>query len=236
MRGRAPQKPLRGGRVPLRRARVARRPRGVACVARRAPRASPRVRSVSGGVRAAMPFLDRSVKREVAESGFELMLIEVVEYFLRGHGARAFVPDGPSAAEAGTTQEVRARLEALGVDVGTRLIERYAMERERLGADLDVVKFICKDFWEQTFKKQVDVLRTNHRGLYVLTDNDFRWLSRVSPNGDEPTDATPEDYLVFPCGLVCGALSRLGLKCRVTAEIVPLPAGHKCSFHVQVIQ
>lgn len=185
-----------------------------------------------------MPFLDRSSRREVAESGFELMLIEVVEYFLRGHGARAFVPDdaSASAAAAGTTQEVRARLEALGVDVGTRLIERYAMERERLEADLDVVKFICKDFWEQTFKKQVDVLRTNHRGLYVLTDNDFRWLSRVSPNGDEPTEATPEDYLVFPCGLVCGALSRLGLKCRVTAEIVALSAGHKCSFHVQVIQ
>lgn len=183
-----------------------------------------------------MPFLDHSTKREVAESGFEFMLMEVVEYFLRGHGAKAFVPKGSTASAAGTTQEVRARLEALGLDVGTRLIERYAMERERLEADLDIVKFICKDFWEQTFKKQVDVLRTNHRGLYVLTDNDFRWLSRVSPNGDEPCDATAEDYLVFPCGLVCGALSRLGLKCRVTAEIVALAQGHRCSFHVQVIQ
>lgn len=181
-----------------------------------------------------MHRLDHTVKREVAESGFEFVMMEVVEYFLRGHGARAFVPPGETASSAGTTQEVRARLEALGVDVGTRLIERCAMERERLEADLDVVKFICKDFWEQTFKKQVDVLRTNHRGLYVLTDNDFRWLSRVSAAADEAT-GTPEDYLVFPCGVICGALSRLGLKCRVTAELIAMPQAYKCSFHVQRI-
>jgi len=30
------------------------------------------------------------------------------------------------------------------------------------------------------FKKQVDNLKTNHRGVYVLTDNSFRPLSRMS--------------------------------------------------------
>jgi hypothetical protein len=30
------------------------------------------------------------------------------------------------------------------------------------------------------FKKQVDNLKTNHRGVYVLTDNAFRPLSRMS--------------------------------------------------------
>jgi hypothetical protein len=30
------------------------------------------------------------------------------------------------------------------------------------------------------FKKQVDNLKTNHRGVYVLTDNIFRPLSRMS--------------------------------------------------------
>lgn len=182
-----------------------------------------------------MHRLDHSVKREVAESGFEFVMMEVVEYFLRGHGASAFVAPESAASEVGPSAEVRAPLEALGMDVGTRLIERYAMERERLEADLDVVKFICKDFWEQTFKKQVDVLRTNHRGLYVLTDNNFRWLSRVSA-ADAQNGGSAEDYLLFPCGLICGALTRLGLKCRVTAEIVTLPQAHRCSFHVQMIQ
>jgi trafficking protein particle complex subunit 6 len=182
-----------------------------------------------------MHRLDHTVRREVAESSLEFVLMEVVEYFLRGGGTRGFVAPGGTAASSGTVMEVSSRLESLGFDVGTRLVERYAMERERLEADLDIVKFICKDFWEQTFKKQVDVLRTNHKGLYVLTDNNFRWLSRVSMAGTAHAGA-PEDYLVFPCGLVCGALSRLGLKCRVTAEIVPDGQTYKCSFHVQVIQ
>lgn len=30
------------------------------------------------------------------------------------------------------------------------------------------------------FKKQVDNLKTNHRGVYVLTDHAFRPLSRMS--------------------------------------------------------
>lgn len=28
---------------------------------------------------------------------------------------------------------------------------------------LDVIKFICKDFWIAIFKKQIDKLQTNHR-------------------------------------------------------------------------
>ena len=30
------------------------------------------------------------------------------------------------------------------------------------------------------FGKQVDKLQTNHRGVFVLKDFQFRWLSRVS--------------------------------------------------------
>lgn len=28
---------------------------------------------------------------------------------------------------------------------------------------LDVIKFVCKDFWILIFKKQIDKLQTNHR-------------------------------------------------------------------------
>lgn len=45
---------------------------------------------------------------------------------------------------------------------------------------LDIIKFICKDFWIAVFQKQIDNLKTNHRGVYVLTDNSFRWLSKMS--------------------------------------------------------
>lgn len=185
---------------------------------------------------------ETSSRREAAETGLQLLLAEMVDYFMRGYGAHAFTPPAHANLPPDTDADKleicsakRHRVEALGHDVGARLVERYVLDRDRLDHDLDMVKFVCKDFWEHTFKKQIDVLRTNHRGLYVLTDNNFRWLKCVSRNdGQHPGCA--EDYVVFPCGLICGALTRLGVKCRVTAELIPLPTAYKCSFNVQVIQ
>lgn len=42
------------------------------------------------------------------------------------------------------------------------------------------MKFICTDFWMSIFKKQIDNLRTNHQGVYVLQDDAFRFLTRIS--------------------------------------------------------
>lgn len=42
------------------------------------------------------------------------------------------------------------------------------------------MKAVCKDFWSAVFKKQVDNLRTNHQGVYVLQDNKFRFLAAIS--------------------------------------------------------
>lgn len=46
---------------------------------------------------------------------------------------------------------------------------------------LELVKFICKDVWISLFDKQVDNLRTNHRGVYVVSDNAFASLNGLSP-------------------------------------------------------
>ena len=107
-------------------------------------------------------------------------------------------------------------------------------DRQRFGDHLEVIKFICKEFWAELFQKQVDNLKTNHRvsspsvqeqllrlsrqhnlalgdfcraitrpgmrhqtradlrgalspsllllqGVFVLQDNRFRWLHRLSP-------------------------------------------------------
>lgn len=40
---------------------------------------------------------------------------------------------------------------------------RITKDRPRFLDNLDVVKFICKDFWIALFKKQIDNLKTNHR-------------------------------------------------------------------------
>lgn len=76
--------------------------------------------------------------------------------------------------------ETVARLEAIGAHVGSAFAERLSRDRPPFGATLDVVKFVCKDVWTACFDKQVDNLRTNHRGVYVLQDNHFRPLLRLS--------------------------------------------------------
>jgi len=40
---------------------------------------------------------------------------------------------------------------------------RYTMDRPRFTDHLEAIKFICKDFWSEIFKKQIDNLKTNHR-------------------------------------------------------------------------
>lgn len=68
------------------------------------------------------------------------------------------------------------KFERMGYSVGQRLIERFhfplnkyllieraTKEKPRFGETLEIIKFICKEFWVDVFKKQVDNLRTNHR-------------------------------------------------------------------------
>ncbi|KAJ4950064.1 hypothetical protein NE237_026896 [Protea cynaroides] len=147
-----------------------------------------------------------------------------------------------------TKPELAARrIEAIGYLVGHQLSERYTIERPRFSDHLEAIKFICKDFWSELFKKQIDNLKTNHRGTFVLQDNRFRWLTHVSidpspANTDlsqEPSLATAESkaaqatnmHLYFPCGIIRGALSNLGIPCAVSADISNLPA---CSFLVRI--
>ena len=49
-----------------------------------------------------------------------------------------------------------------------QLFVRYTMERPRFSDHLEAIKFICKDFWSELFKKQIDNLKTNHRVSSVL--------------------------------------------------------------------
>ncbi|KAF1784741.1 NO signaling/Golgi transport ligand-binding domain [Phytophthora cactorum] len=72
--------------------------------------------------------------------------------------------------EAAHREAVIIKLEAMGYDVGCRFAERAARDRPRMLEPLDVIKFVCKDFWIAIFKKQIDKLQTNHRGVFVVQD------------------------------------------------------------------
>ncbi|GFR45946.1 hypothetical protein Agub_g7412 [Astrephomene gubernaculifera] len=184
--------------------------------------------------------------RRCAEVCLELLCVESVRIF---HEKQS----GPAAAAA---------LEAVGFRVGQQLAERYTRDKPRLGDTLEIIKFVCKDFWQALFKKQVDNLKTNHRGVYVLQDNGFRWLQRLSPPsapasataaagapassaGSLPPGAGAVDpareeavrqlalsHLHLPCGIVRGALCHLGVSCSVEADPKQLPS---CTFTVRIM-
>ncbi|KAK3136891.1 hypothetical protein QOZ80_5BG0444440 [Eleusine coracana subsp. coracana] len=171
--------------------------------------------------------------REVAESCVDAVVMEMVATYC----GRFYAAKPELAAR---------RIEAIGFQVGHQLTERYTMELPRFTDHLEAIKFICKDFWSELFKKQIDNLKTNHRGTFVLQDNSFRWLTRVSldPSADimDSTDndsaplgdtaaQTTSMLLYFPCGIIRGALTNLGITCSVSADMSNLPA---CSFVIRI--
>ncbi|KAL5136034.1 Bifunctional 3-dehydroquinate dehydratase/shikimate dehydrogenase, chloroplastic [Glycine soja] len=171
--------------------------------------------------------------REVSESCIDSLLTEMVACY-----CNRFYANKPELAAR--------RIEAIGYQVGHQLSERYTMDRPRFTDHLEAIKFICKDFWSELFKKQIDNLKTNHRGTFVLQDNKFRWLARMSIDPSTENVSPVEDitsptaeskaaqamsmHLYFPCGIIRGALSNLGIPCAVSADISNLPA---CSFVVR---
>ena len=135
------------------------------------------------------------------EVPFELLHLELVTSSLSGRG-----DDDSGGAPLGLSLSA-SDLELLGFNAGFRLIERLTRESPKFKDELDLMKFVCKDFWGAVFRKQVDNLRTSHQGVYVLQDNAFRFLARVS-QGRQHLEQAPK-FVVFTCGLLRGSLANL---------------------------
>ncbi|EED12524.1 BET3 family protein [Talaromyces stipitatus ATCC 10500] len=168
--------------------------------------------------------------RFVNTSSLDLLLIEIVPMAERiTHDLLLPSPstDGTTTITKIEDDELREatfyRLEMLGYRVGQGLAERFSRDRPRFTDNLDVIKFICKDLWTILFRKQVDNLKTNHRGVYVLSDNAFRPLTRMSMAVRSEAVARAEAFLWFPCGLIRGCLASLGIDATVQAETSELP-------------
>ncbi|ODV92756.1 hypothetical protein CANCADRAFT_92612 [Tortispora caseinolytica NRRL Y-17796] len=119
-----------------------------------------------------------------------------------------------------------ARIEQLGWRVGLAIVERFGSTK---GDTLEIMKFICKDVWLVLFRKQIDNLKTNHRGVYVLTDTQFRLFQRMSRPTPSETIAMATPYLEFPAGIIRGILEALGVKASVKAETPGFPT---VVFHI----
>jgi hypothetical protein len=146
-----------------------------------------------------------------------------------------------------------AKMERLGFGVGYRLCERLAQTKplgtpntpggagavtpggdSTAAMQLEAVKFLCKEFWTEVFRKQIDKLQTNHRGVFVLKDHELRWLRRL-PSDDERARVAAIKLLAFPCGLIRGALNNLGIAAVVSCDF--LTDGKSmaaCSFNIKI--
>lgn len=113
-----------------------------------------------------------------------------------------------------------------------RYIERIAEGQTKvLDSDpLDVIKFVCKDFWEAVFRKKIDKLQTNHRGVFVLSDYSFKWLEKYASD-DMAAKQAAVRLLHFPCGILRGALANLGYTSIVHADFNVLPS---CTFNIRI--
>ena len=91
--------------------------------------------------------------RKVSESAFEYLVAEICAMPLPGGvGTNAKEDPGNSASNALITQ----RLDTIGYDVGFRFVEKVVANQKYIGVEgLDIVKFICKEFWEEVFGKKV---------------------------------------------------------------------------------
>ncbi|XP_054883693.1 trafficking protein particle complex subunit 6B, like [Poeciliopsis prolifica] len=157
------------------------------------------------------------------DSLFEFLHMEIVSHIFNEQQSNKGELDNKDRAAC------ISLLEAMGFRVGQGLIERLTRDTPSFKDELDIMKFICKDFWTKVFRRQVDNLRTNHQGTYVLQDNKFTLLTQFS-GGKQYLDQAPK-YLAFSCGVVRGALSNLGLESVVTAEVSIMPS---CKFQVVI--
>jgi len=147
-------------------------------------------------------------------------------------------------------EHAAAKMQRLGYDVGYRLVERLAQSKGLAPPSsvnpndtsvtalskiqLEAVKFLCKEVWVEVFRKQIDKLQTNHRGVFVLRDREFKWLKRL-PGDQNASRVKAIKILAFPCGLIRGVLANLGITTVVSCDfLADGKSMANCSFNIKI--
>lgn len=125
------------------------------------------------------------------------------------------------------------KTENIGFDVGRRLAERMTLDLPKFHDSLEMIKFACRDLWMLLYKRQISSLKTNHRNVYVLHDNEFKPFLKLDSNTESSSNTCKEaiPFLAFPCGLIRGVLFALGMIVSVSAQVATMP---QCTFHIKV--
>ena len=95
--------------------------------------------------------------RLMNETPFKLLFVQLIDISLRQS-----IPD--DSEEAHPDQELAFyRIERIGFQVGQRLIDQLVVGHRLFTDQLDILKYICKEYWMSIFQKQIDNLKTNHK-------------------------------------------------------------------------
>mmetsp|Transcript_103055 Transcript_103055/g.142598 ORF Transcript_103055/g.142598 Transcript_103055/m.142598 type:complete len:80 (-) Transcript_103055:94-333(-) len=76
------------------------------------------------------------------------------------------------------------------------------------------MKFICTEFWPYLFTYRIAKLSTNNSGTYMLTDDKFKFIARLSCD-DHYSSAFKcklRCFEAFIAGILSGALNNLGIE------------------------
>ena len=82
---------------------------------------------------------------------FELLHLELVSQIIHNQDKTINSADTSNNSDSTAT----SNLELLGFNAGYRLIERLAKDYPKFKDELDLLKFICKDFWVAVFRSVI---------------------------------------------------------------------------------
>lgn len=165
--------------------------------------------------------VDQSLEEKVSEITLDSTIAGGVEIFDSEHL---------------NSEDVYYKVEQYGFSIGLRLAEIliYKNSNNEILKNLEllnIMKFVCRDVWKLIYGKQMDNLRTNHRGTFVLIDNSFKNFNRFdSPIDFNDTLTKSKPYLWIPTGIIRGVLKSFGVESIVTPEITKFPS---VSFNIQ---
>jgi len=132
-------------------------------------------------------------------------------------------------------------IENVGISLGRRIIDVITKDQSNVHqTQLDVVKYLCVQFWQYVFGKQIDNLKTNNAGTFVLFDVN-KFLARVStesmPQQEKHPDALDRQitYSFYLIGLVKGALKNLGSAITQPLHVsIENMGNEKMPFEIQI--
>ena len=131
-------------------------------------------------------------------------------------------PSPATDAEKNSPSSHRAKcsktLENMGFCVGRRVLDRINVTGHTLNSNMSVMRYICTQFWPMAFDHPMAGLKSNHRGVFILTDSAFKMIDAIGPMAttmnlkkerSQAVENVIQSYLALPLGILRGALETL---------------------------